>query len=202
MPWDGTVRAAAAIDGNLVLIGISRNGPAFTYVAATETPTGWLIVETTDVPDSGLISVPGGFVGRGNATDGSGYGYLYSDDGADWAWQANRAAAGSRSPGQLPAFVVETDGTPMLTLPGDERVFDPPAWPVSGLWLEGDTIWVQTPNSAWASVDGIEWQEYPINTETGIEGGYSVLLPVGDTARVATSANDRIYLLRWDPGSG
>lgn len=202
LPWDGTVRAAAEIDGRLVLIGIARNGPAFTYVTATEGPKGWLVVETTEVPDSGLISVPGGFVGRGNATDGSGYGYLYSDDGSEWTWQSDRAAAGSRSPGQLPAFVVETEETPLLTLPGDERMFTPPAWPISGLWVEDDRIWAQTPNSAWASIDTIEWQEYPINAETGIDGGYSVLLPVGDTPRLATSVDDRIYLLRWDPGSG
>lgn len=201
LPWDGTVRAAAEIDGHLVVIGISRNGPAFTYVAATEVPRGWLTVETTEIPDSGLISVPAGFVGRGNATDGSGYGYLYSDDGADWAWQADRAAAGSRSPGQLPAFVIEADET-LLRLPGDERAFAPPAWPISGVWLEGETMWLQTPSAAWASVDGEEWLEYPINAETGVDGGYSVLLPVGETARVATSSDDRVYLMRWDPGSG
>jgi hypothetical protein len=202
LPWDGTVRAAAEIDGRLVLIGIARNGPAFTYVVANEAPGGWLVVETTQVPDSGLISVPGGFVGRGSATDGSGYGYLYSDDGSDWTWQSDRAAGGSRSPGQIPGFVVETDAATLLSLPGDERVFEPPAWPISGLWVEDDTIWVQTPNSAWASLDGVEWQEYPINAETGVDGGYSVLLPVGETARLATSVDDRIHLLRWDPGSG
>ncbi len=194
LPWEGTVRAAAEIDGRLVLIGIALNGPAFTYVAATEEPEGWLVVEMDKAPDSGLISVPGGFMGRGNATDGSGYGYLYSGDAVDWTLQSARTAAG--------AYLVETEKTPMLMLPGDERIFESPAWPVSGLWVEGETIWVQTPNSAWASVDGVEWLEYPISPETGVDGGYSVLLPVGDTARVATSVDGRIYLLRWDPGSG
>jgi hypothetical protein len=194
LPWDGTVRAAAEIEGRLVLIGIAIKGPAFTYIAATEAPNGWLVVEMSKVPDSGLVSVPGGFMGRGNATDGSGFGYLYSDDAIDWTWQSDRAAAG--------AYVVETEETVLLKLPGDERVFAPPAWPVSGLWLEGETIWAQTPNSAWASVDGVEWLEYPISAETGVNGGYSLLLPVGDTPRLATSIGDRILLLRWDPGSG
>lgn len=195
LPWDGTVRAAAEIDGRLVLIGIARNGPTFTYVAATEAPEAWLVVELNHAPDSALISVPGGFAGRGNATDGSGFGYLHSGDGVEWTWQSERAAAG--------AFLVETDGRPLrLKLPGDERAFAPPAWPISGLWLQGETIWVQTPSSAWASVDGVEWLEYPINAQTGVAGGYSQLLPVGDTARLATSVDGRIYLLRWDPGSG
>jgi hypothetical protein len=194
LPWEGTVRAAAEIDGRIVLIGIALNGPAFTYVAATAEPEGWHVVEMDKVPDSGLISVPGGFMGRGNATDGSGFGYLYSGDAVEWTLQSARAAAG--------AYLVETEKTPMLMLPGDERVFESPAWPISGLWLEGETIWIQTPNSAWASVDGVDWLEYPISPETGVDGGYSVLLPVGDVARVATSVDDRSYLLRWDPGSG
>jgi hypothetical protein len=202
LPWDGTVRAAAEIEGRLTLIGIARDGPAFTYVTSTEAPTGWLVVEMTAAPDSGLISVPGGFVGRGRASDGGGFGYLYSSDGVEWRWQSKLAAAGRNSPPHLLAFVIETDEAPLLKLPGDERVFAAPEWPISGLWLEDDTIWVQTPSSAWASRDGIEWQEYPINAETGVDGGYSVLLPVGDTARLATSVDDRIHLLRWDPGSG
>jgi hypothetical protein len=201
LPWEGTVRAGAMIDGRLVLIGIENDGPSFHYVAATETPKGWLVLETTRVPHTGLISVPGGFVGRGTAPDGSGYGYLYSDDGADWTHESNRAAAGSRSRGAIPAFVIETDDAPLLTLPGDERVFAPPEWPISGLWLEEETIWLQTPGSAWSSIDGVDWQEYPINAATGIEGGFSVLLPVGDTARLATLMDDRILLFRWDPGS-
>ncbi len=201
LPWDGTVRAGALIDGRLVLIGIENHGPSFHYVRAVEAPKGWLVLETTRIPDTGLISVPGGFVGRGTATDGSGYGYLYSDDGAEWTHASDRAAAGSRSLGAMPAFVIETDDAPLLTLPGDDRVFTPPAWPISGLWLENATIWIQTPDSAWSSIDGVDWQEYPINSETGIGGGYSVLLPVGDVARVATSLDDRILLLRWDPGT-
>ena len=202
LPWDGTVRAGALIDGRLVLIGIEREGPAFHYVTATEAVRGWSIIEATGIPDTGLISVPGGFVGRGRSTDGSGYGYLFSDDGTTWTHGADRAAAGSRSPGAIPGFVVETGDAPLLRLPGDDRTFAPPAWPISGLWLEGEIIWVQTPDSAWSSIDGVDWQGYPINAETGVGGGYSVLLPVGDTPRVATSVDDRIHLLRWDPGSG
>lgn len=194
LPWVGTVRAAAEIDGRLVLIGIAQSGPAFTYVAATQTPRSWVVVEMNGVPDSGLVSVNGGFMGRGNATDGSGFGYLFSRDAIQWTRESARAAAG--------AYVIETDGTPMLTLPGDERVFAPPAWPVSGLWLEGETIWAQTPTSAWMSADGVDWLEYPINSETGVDGGYSMLLPAGDSARLVTSDGDRILLLRWDPGSG
>jgi hypothetical protein len=193
LPWDGTVRAAAVIDSRLVLIGIARSGPAFTYVAATQAPRSWLVVEMDGVPDSGLISVNGGFMGRGTATDGGGFGYLYSSDAIRWTRESARAAAG--------AYVIETDGTPMLRLPGDERVFAPPAWPVARLWLEGETIWAQTPNTAWVSVDGVDWLEYPINSDTGVDGGYSMLLPAGDTARLVTSVGDRILLLRWDPGS-
>ncbi len=202
LPWDGTVRAAAEIDGRLTLIGIARTGPAFTYVAATEAPKGWLVVEMTEAPDSGLISVPGGFVGRGQATDGGGFGYLYSNDGIDWSWQSELAASGRSSPPHLLAFVIEADDARLLKLPGDERVFAPPEWPISGLWLEDGTIWVQTPRSAWSTLDGVEWREYPINSETGVEGALSALLPVGDTARLATLVDDRILLMRWDPGSG
>ncbi len=202
LPWDGTVRAAAQIDGGLVLIGIARNGPAFTYVAATEAATGWSFVELSRVPDSGLVSVPGGFVGRGNATDGSGFGYLFSSDGIEWTWQSDRAAAGRRSPGPLPAFVIDTDDASLLRLPGDERIFESPEWPILGLWLEDETIWLQSSTAAWSSLDGVEWQEYPIDSETGVEGGYSMLLPIGDTARLTTSMDDRVYLMRWDPGSG
>ncbi len=201
LPWDGTVRAGALIDGEIVLIGIASDGPSFTYVRATETEGGWLVIETTRIPDTGLISVPGGFVGRGNATDGTGYGYLYSDNGLDWIYQSDRAAAGSRTAGQIPSFVVETEDSPLLTLPGDDRVFAPPAWPVSGLWLEGDVLWVQTPDSAWSSYDGESWTEFPIDASTGVGNGYSVLLPVGDVARLATSLDNRVTLLRWDPGS-
>lgn len=199
--WDGTVRAAAEIDGRLVLIGIEQEGPSFHFVTATEAPGGWLVIETNRVPDTGLISVPGGFVGRGTATDGSGYGYLYSDDGLDWTFRSSRSAAGSRSAGQIPAFVIETGGSPLLRLPGDDRVFAPPAWPLSGLWIEGEVVWAQTPDSAWSTLDGKDWREYPIDSSTGVGSGYSVLLPVGDTARLVTSSGDRISLARWDPGS-
>jgi hypothetical protein len=141
-------------------------------------------------------------VGRGSATDGSGFGYLHSNNGLDWTWQSDRAAAGRRSPGPLPAFVIESDGASLLRLPGDERVFASPGWPILGLWLEDGTIWVQTSGAAWASTDGVEWREYPIDSETGVDGGFSMLLPVGDTARLAVSVDDRAYLMRWDPGSG
>ncbi len=197
LPWEGTVRAGAMIDGRLVLIGIENDGPWFHYVTATEAPKGWLVLETTGIPHTGLISVPGGFVGRGTAPDGSGYGVLYSDDGVDWTQESDRAAAGS---GAIPAFVIETDDALLLTLPGDDRVFAPPEWPIAGLWLEEGIIWIQTPGSAWSSIDGVDWQEYPINAATGIRGEFSILLPVGDTARLATLMDDRILLLRWDPG--
>ena len=162
---------------------------------------GWSVSATSRIPDTALHSVPGGFVGRGVATDGDGYGYLYSDNGVDWIYQSDRAAAGSRTAGQIPSFVIETEDTPLLRLPGDGRAFAPPAWPVSGLWLEGDVIWVQTPDAAWSSYDGESWTEFPIDASTGVGNGYSVLLPVGDVARLATSLDDRITLLRWDPGS-
>ena len=198
LPWEGTVRAGAMIDGRLVLIGIENDGPAFHYVAATEAPKGWLVVETTRIPHTGLISVQGGFVGRGPAPDGSGYGVLYSDDGVDWTHESDRAATGS---GAIPAFVIETDDALLLTLPGDDRVFAPPEWPIAGLWLEDGTIWIQTPGSAWSSIDGVDWQEYPIRAASGIGGEFSILLPVCDTARLATLIDDRIFLFRWDPGS-
>lgn len=201
LPWDGTVRAAALIDGEILLIGIATDGPSFTYVTATEAAGGWSVSATSRIPDTALHSVPGGFVGRGVATDGDGYGYLYSDNGVDWIYQSDRAAAGSRTAGQIPSFVIETEDTPLLRLPGDGRAFAPPAWPVSGLWLEGDVIWVQTPDAAWSSYDGESWTEFPIDASTGVGNGYSVLLPVGDVARLATSLDDRITLLRWDPGS-
>lgn len=202
LPWDGTVRAGAIIDGRIVLIGIEQRGPSFTYVAATETPTGWLLVDSSRIPDSGLISVPGGFVGRGTASDGSGFGYLYSDDAVDWAFQSFRAASASRSAGHMPAFVIDPEDAPLLTLPGDDRLFAPPGWPVSGVSLEGDIIWIQTPGSAWSSTDGVEWKEYPINSTVGVTSGFSVMLPVDDTIRLAVSLGNRIVLMRWDEGSG
>lgn len=201
LPWTGTVRAAAVIDDSLMLIGISSSGATFSYVIATESPDGWFVRETSRIPDTGLISVPGGFVGRGTATDNTGYGYLYSDNGLDWGFQSARAAAASRSSGQLPVFVIESPDGSELRIPGHERSFTPPDWPVSGVWLETDTIWVQTPDAAFSSVDGVEWTKYPIDATTGVAGGFSVLLPVGDTPRVATAANGRISLLRWDAGS-
>lgn len=201
LPWSGTVRAAAVIDDRLVLIGIATESATFTYVLATQTNDGWVVRETTDIPDTGLISVPGGFAGRGTATDGTGYGYLYSENGLDWSFQSARAAAASRSAGQVPVFVVESEDGPLLRVPGEDEPFDPPDWPVSGVWIEGETTWVQTPNAAWSTNDGIEWVEYPIGVGTGVRGGFSVLLPVGDTARLATAFDGRISLMRWDPGS-
>lgn len=201
LPWDGTVRAGAEIDGRLVLLGIRRDGASFHFVTAIEAESDWLVMETSQVPDTRLISVPGGFLGRGNATDGSGFGYLYSADGLEWTFQSSLAAIGTRSVGQIPSFVVETDDSPMLQLPRDDRILSPPAWPVSGLWIEGDVIWVQTPGAAWSTNDGEVWHEYPINASTGIGGGFSVLLPVGDTVRLATSAGEGFTLLRWHPGT-
>lgn len=200
LPWNGTVRAGAVIDGRLVLIGIESQGPSFTYVVATESPEGWLVVDSNRIPDSGLVSVPGGFVGRGTATDGGGYGYLYSDDAVDWRFQSFRAVS-NRSGGHTPAFVIDPENSPLLTLPGDDRLFTPPGWPVSGVSVDGDTIWIQTPGSAWSSTDGIEWTEYPINSTVGVTSGFSVMLPVGDTIRLAASLGNRIVLLRWDPGT-
>ena len=68
LPWDGTVRAGAQIEGRLVLIGIEKDGPAFHHVTATQTADGWQVTES-NIPDPGVISVPGGFVARGRATD-------------------------------------------------------------------------------------------------------------------------------------
>ena len=200
LPWDGTVRAGAHIDGRLVLIGIERDGPSFHHVTATEAPGGWK-VEESNVPDPGVISVPGGFVGRGRATDGTGFGYLFSTDGIEWTYRSNRLAATPRSIGQIPSFVIETDESPLLQLPGDGRILSPPAWPVSGLWKEGEVIWAQTSDAAWSTLDGAAWTEYPIDDSTGVGDGFAALLPIGETARVATSAGDRITLLRWDPGT-
>jgi hypothetical protein len=201
LPWEGTVRAGAVIDGRIVLIGIANRGPSFTYVVATEVPRGWLTVDSNRIPDSGLVSVPGGFVGRGTATDGSGYGYLYSDDAVEWTFQSFRAVSPSRSTGQIPAFIIDPDDAPLLTLPADDRLFRPPAWPISGVSSEGDLIWIQTPQSAWSSNDGIEWIEYPVNSTIGVTSGFSVMLPVGDAIRLAASLGNRIVLLRWDSAS-
>ena len=201
LPWTGTVRAAAVTDDGLRLIGIATSGATFSYVMATETPNGWMVEETSQIPNTGLTSVPGGFVGRGSATDNTGYGYLFSDNGLDWTFQSTRAIAAARSAGQLPVFVSESPEGPELRIPGREDSFSPPGWPVSGVWLETDTIWVQTSDAAWSSLDGVEWTEYPIDVSTGVEGGFSVLIPEGATPRVAAAVDGRISLLRWDPGS-
>lgn len=200
LPWDGTVRAGAQIDGRLVLIGIERYGPSFHHVTATETESGWQL-EESNIPDPALISVPGGFVGRGRATDQTGFGYLFSADGLEWTFGSNRLAASPRSIGQVPSFVIETDRSPRLQLPGDGRILSPPAWPVSGLWKEGEIIWAQTADAAWSTSDGTAWTRYPIDISTGVGDGFAALLPVGDTARLATSAGDGITLLRWYPGT-
>ncbi len=200
LPWDGTVRAGAQIEGRLVLIGIEKDGPAFHHVTATQTADGWQVTES-NIPDPGVISVPGGFVARGRATDASGFGFLFSTDGIEWTYRSNRLAATPRSIGQIPSFVIETDESPLLQLPGDGRILSPPAWPVSGLWKEGEVIWAQTSDAAWSTLDGAAWTEYPIDDSTGVGDGFAALLPIGETARVATSAGDRITLLRWDPGT-
>lgn len=201
LPWIGTVRAAAVTKDGLTLIGIANAGATFSYVTATESSNGWIVREASEIPDTGLVSAPGGFVGRGTATDGTGYGYLFSEDGADWTFQSARAITSARSAGQLPVFVIESPDGLGLRIPGQDQTFEPPGWPVSVVWLENETIWVQTPDAAWSSSDGVEWKEFPVDATTGVGGGFSVLIPVGDIPRVATAVNGRVSLLRWDPGS-
>lgn len=200
LPWDGTVRAAA-VDGDLLtLIGIETDEQSFSYVVATRRGDGWLVRTSADVPDSHLVSIPGGFIGRGQSTDGSGsgIGYLFSSDGLEWTFQSERAAGISRTAGIVPSFVIDEGDDVRLQIADDPRQIDPPAWPISGLWVEGDVIWIQTPDAAWSSMDGDSWEEFPIE---GVDRGYSVLLPVGDVPRIATVHDGTVSLLRWDPGT-
>lgn len=201
LPWDGTVRAAVSDGDTNRLIGIQSIGSSFEYVLAEDSSGTWEFERATEIPDARLLSVPGGFVARGRATDGSPYGYLFSTDGVDWIFQSERGAGVSRTASQIPTFLIEDDAPGLLRLAGDEREFDPPAWPISGAWIEGSTIWVQTPSAAWASTDTITWTEFPIGPSTGVPNGFSVLLPVGDVPRLATSVGGTVSLMRWDAGT-
>lgn len=200
LPWEGTVRAAAADGDRLTLIGIETDEQTFSYVVATNPPKGWAVSASADVPDSHLVSIPGGFIGRGQSTDGtgSGVGYLFSRDGLEWTFQSERAAGISRTAGIVPSFVIDEGEDIRLQIADDPRPIDPPAWPISGLWVEDDMIWIQTPDAAWSSVDGSSWEKFPIE---GVDRGYSVLLPVGDVPRIATMHGGTVSLLRWDPGT-
>lgn len=203
LPWDGTVRAASANGGQLVVIGVENSGRSFSYVVASATRTleRWRFERDVDVPDSFLVSIPGGFLGRGRSTDGtgSGVGYLYSPNGTDWTFQSDRAAGIAGPGGMVPFFVVGGEDGDRIRIGGDSRTVEPPTWPVSGLWIEGETIWIQTRDAAWSSIDGTTWTEYPIDDETG--GGFSMLLPVGTTPRLVTVDDNTVSLLRWDPGT-
>ncbi len=176
---------------------------SFSYVVATATRTleRWRFQRGVDVPDSFLVSIPGGFLGRGRSTDGtgSGVGYLFSSNGTDWTLQSDRASGIAGPGGIVPFFVIEDGDGNRLRIGGDPRTVEPPTWPVSGLWVEGETIWIQTPDAAWSSVDGMTWTEFPMGDET--DTGFSMLLPVGDTPRIATVDDDNVALLRWDPGT-
>ena len=200
LPWDGTVRAAVGDGTSNRLIGIRSKASSFEYIVAEDSSGAWEIEPTMAVPDAALVSVPDGFVARGPATDGSAYGYLFSTDGVEWIFQAEGGVGVSRSAGLIPAFVIEGGSPALLRLAGDDREFIPPAWPISGIWTEGSTIWMQTPDAAWASTDTVTWTEYPIGPSTGVANGFTVLLPVGDVPRLATSVDNTILLMRWDTG--
>lgn len=202
LPWEGTVLAAMADDSGTRLIGIQANGSEFSYVLATDTKGVWQVNAAPDTPDTGIAPAPGGFVGRGRATDGGGYGYLFSTDGLEWTYQSLRGVGVNRNGGQVPSFVIEEGGPAMLRLPGDDRTFTPPGWPISSIWVEAETFWIQTIGDAWSSSDLVEWARYPIGRETGVDNGFSMLIPVGDQPRIANSFEGQVDLLRWDTGSG
>ena len=49
-------------------------------------------------------------------------------------------------------------------------------------------------------IESCRWRA--INSTVGVTSGFSVMLPVDDTIRLAVSLGNRIVLMRWDEGSG
>lgn len=196
LPWQGAARAATFDDIALVVFGIAAGSEGLTGIVARERPGGLWELTPSPVPPSSVTGVPGGFVVRERDPGDDAYHYFTTKDMVVHEPFADRFLITSVG---LAAGVIDTARGPRLLAPPLDTTIDPPDWPVVGLWLEGDRIWLQTAQSLWTSLDGRDWEAIPLDRT--LWRGLAIALPVGDEARVVVSEGTgllRIY--RWEPG--
>jgi hypothetical protein len=197
LPWNGAVRTVAFDQGRLMVDGVQRGPEGLSGVLARETETGEWELQGTPVATSNHFAIEGAFVVRERLEGEPDYRYYATSDFESFTYFSDSMLIMSGNESAW-AGVVDLDGIPALRLPQVGSPIVPPDWPVVSVRLEGDLIWIQTPQTLWSSEDGRIWADIPLDRM--IWSGTAMAVPVGDIPRVAVSEPGGILrVYEWQP---